>query len=182
MKSPEKPGRFTLHRCVLWDNAGGDFESGTVVVDASFSLTEGSFPGPGNLSGLDPMLVLGPSGAPALSQVTAGDGVDSVALDAGDVAADELAVGYRSTRTDGVRDEGVVDLGFHAEASSYSLLRGTRPESLSTVVTDVVLPVRDPDPVGGLLFYAVDADRAILLAWQPPDVVVLFEHHRFDAP
>ena len=68
----------------------------------------------GNIS-LDPLFVTGGRGDYYLSQILAGQGVDTPCLDAGSDTAANLGLGTRTTRTDGVPDAGQVDMGFHFE-------------------------------------------------------------------
>ncbi len=66
----------------------------------------------------DPLLAE-PDDAYYLSQKATGRGdqtTDSPCVDAGDLPAAELGLDDRTTRTDGVPDEGIVDLGFHPAA------------------------------------------------------------------
>jgi hypothetical protein len=62
----------------------------------------------------DPLFVSGPLHDHYLSQLGAGDGADSPALDAGGVPADSLEIAELTTATSGAGDEGPADLGFHA--------------------------------------------------------------------
>jgi len=173
----------TMRRSILWGNAGGDLDPPAAPTSASFTLSESLLPGPGNLAGVDPLLVTGPSGDTYLAQVASGQAADSPAVDAGDVPASGLSVGLRTTRTDGVRDAGSVDLGFHHEPVSYTLSRGTEPDALVPLLTGITLPVRDADAgTADRLFYRVDADRTILVGRDALDVVVRFERQRFDTP
>jgi len=65
--------------------------------------------GTGNLYG-DPLFAGGPGGDHYLGQTAAGQTTDSPALDAGDLAS-TMVTG--TTRTDGVQDAGIIDLGYH---------------------------------------------------------------------
>ncbi len=66
----------------------------------------------GNISD-DPLFVPGPLGDYYLSQITAGQFVDSPCLDAGNDSATTLEVDQFSTRTDHAGDIGLVDMGYH---------------------------------------------------------------------
>ncbi|GAG07695.1 unnamed protein product, partial [marine sediment metagenome] len=105
----------TLTNCILWLNsdAGGMDESaqihnagGTTAVDYScIQGWTGSLGGVGNI-GDYPQLVAGYY----LAQRAAGQPVESLCVDAGDPTS-EMIDG--TTRTDGVQDAGVVDMGYH---------------------------------------------------------------------
>jgi hypothetical protein len=62
----------------------------------------------------DPLFVRGPLGRYYLSQIAAGQAADSPCVDAGSDTAANLGLDGLSTRTDGIGDEGVVDMGYHA--------------------------------------------------------------------
>ncbi len=82
-------------------NATGDvvLGSGTIATTACISL--------------DPLFVVGPGGNYYLSQVAAGQLVDSPCLDAGSDTAVNLGLDTKTTRTDAVVDAGLVDIGYH---------------------------------------------------------------------
>jgi hypothetical protein len=175
---------MTLSHSILWANSGGDVLNFPTWTDISYTMSEAPLPGTGNLDGVDPMFVPGPGGTTYLSQIAAGQGADSPALDAGGVTAVEAGLAYRTTRTGGVRDTGMVDLGFHAEPWSYTVFRGTDPQGLPAHIPDVVLPVTDAGAVGPstpeLLFYEVDSDEWILLRRDGTDVQLRFQYQQFD--
>jgi predicted outer membrane repeat protein len=50
-----------------------------------------------------------------LSQIAAGQGLDSPCVDTGSDTAANLGLDERTTRTDGIDDAGTVDMGYHAE-------------------------------------------------------------------
>jgi hypothetical protein len=78
----------------------------------TYSDIKGSWPGTGNIDG-DPCFVTGPEGDYYLSQIAAGQAVDSPCVDAGSRLAASLGMDDCTTRTDGMSDEGTVDMGFH---------------------------------------------------------------------
>jgi hypothetical protein len=139
-------------------------------------------PGQGNLS-VDPLFVTGPEGDYYLSQVAAGQAADSPAVDSGDVTAIEAGVGFRSTRTDAIRDAGIADMGFHYPPSSFSIFRGTDPANLPPYVTGTQLPFTDAgartDLSFPLLFYRVDTDETIILRPSGADVEIRYFTDRF---
>ena len=61
----------------------------------------------------DPLYIRGPFGQFYLSQVAAGQGRNSPLVDAGTQTAASLGLDRWTTRTDGVGDSGLVDLGVH---------------------------------------------------------------------
>lgn len=81
--------------------------------DASLTITYSSvqngYPGTGIISD-DPLFVEGPGGQYFLSQLGAGQDVQSPCVDAGDPSSGPV---QGTTRTDGLPDIGVVDMGFH---------------------------------------------------------------------
>ena len=91
----------------------------------------------GDLGGLfgniwyDPLFVSGPAHAYYLSQTAAGQGTDSPCLDAGSDMAWSLGVDRLTTRTDGVRDTGTTDMGYHAD---YALSIGSITHSSDVTI------------------------------------------------
>jgi hypothetical protein len=175
---------LTIEDSILWGNAGEDILDPPADLRIMNTLTEAPQPGPGNISGMDPLFVAGPGGDAYLSQVASGQSADSPALDAGDRTAAEGGLSYRTTRTDATRDAGTVDLGFHYEPESFTLYRGTDPRSLPPHLTGIVLPVLDPGafPSAGIpvLYYSVDTDETILLRRSGADIDIRFEFQTFD--
>jgi len=97
---------------------------GTSTATVAHSNIEGGWTGPGNIDA-DPLFVSGPDGDYHLSQVAAGQGVDSPCVDTGQNLAAatcwpttggiECLSGF-STRTDGINDQGTSDMGYHYPA------------------------------------------------------------------
>jgi len=81
--------------------------------------------GPGMISA-DPLFISGPLGDHYLSQVAAGQAVDSPCIDAGDPIT-EFAIGV--TRTDGYPDSDVIDMGYHY--SALGIVVGPGPSELN---------------------------------------------------
>jgi hypothetical protein len=179
-----RTGSVTLSHVVLWGNGGGDVENLPGVTDILYTLSEAPLPGTANLDGVDPLLVSGPGGDTYLSQISAGQADDSPTVDAGSVPAEFAGLQYRTTRTDGVRDQGTLDLGFHYEPWTFTLFRHTDPVNLPPHLPDVVLPVSDPGAAGpgapSILFYEADSDEGILLRRSGNDVEVRFRYQEFD--
>jgi hypothetical protein len=104
---------------ILWD--GGDeiheiagFEPSTITVQ--YSDIQGGWGGTGNINS-DPCFVTGPEGDYYLSQIAAGQAVDSPCLDAGSDLAENLGMDVYTTRTNQFRDAGMVDMGYHYEVA-----------------------------------------------------------------
>jgi predicted outer membrane repeat protein len=112
---------ITLENCIFWNNTdrNGAVESAQIygcndiVIDYScVQGWTGTFGGVGNI-GADPCFVSGPEGDYYLSQIAAGQLVDSPCVDAGSDTAATLGLDMLTTRTDGVGDSGTVDMGYH---------------------------------------------------------------------
>jgi len=118
----------SLRNCILWNNqapsgrevfADGD---GTIRIDFCDVDTSGDWSGgagdtqwgEGNLE-TAPLFAQGPLGTFYLSQQSAGQPETSSCVDAGDPLSDVME---GTTRTDGLQDEGILDLGFHYPATS----------------------------------------------------------------
>jgi predicted outer membrane repeat protein len=72
----------------------------------------------GNINS-DPLFVTGPDGDHYLSQTASGQALDSPCVDAGSDTTTNLGLHKYTTRTDGMADTGIVDMGYHAP---YTLL------------------------------------------------------------
>ena len=94
----DQESRVTLVRNNVWNNNGADYRN--------------IAPGSSDLS-LDPLFVVGPFGCCYLSQRAAGQARTSPLVDAGTRTAPSLGLDRFTTRTDGVGDQGLVDLGVH---------------------------------------------------------------------
>ncbi|MBU1627607.1 DUF1565 domain-containing protein [bacterium] len=101
----------TLINCIGWGNGE---EPMTTKVSVTFSDIEGEslFPGIGNKNE-DPLFISGPSGEYYLSQTAAGQKADSPCIDKGNDSAERLGLDTMTTRTDGVTDSSIVDMGYH---------------------------------------------------------------------
>ena len=97
---------------------GSDRNGGDSIVEAvekvrvSYLRVEGGQEGEGNISE-DPRFTIGYQGDYYLSCLAAGQGMDSSCIDSGLGSASERGLGRFTTRTDGVLDPGVVDMGYH---------------------------------------------------------------------
>ena len=103
----------TITNCILWGNGHEE-----ISADASsypvlnYCNVEGSWPGTGNID-VDPEFVLGPYGKYYLSQVSAGQPVDSPCVDAGSDSAENMGLDMLTTSNGSDPDAGTVDMGYH---------------------------------------------------------------------
>jgi hypothetical protein len=102
----------------------------------------------------DPLFVSGPGtvGDFYLSQIAAGQGSNSPALDSGSQTATVADLDLRVTRTDEQGDQGTVDLGYHYPALPYTLTVSANPPSIiangiSTTTLTAALLNRVGNPV-----------------------------------
>ena len=63
----------------------------------------------------NPLFVSGSLGDYYLSQIASGQAADSLCVDTGSNTSANLGLDELTTRTDGMPDEGTVDMGYHAE-------------------------------------------------------------------
>ncbi len=143
--APKDGGIFALHgsspvitNCILWGN-GDDLNN----CSATYSCIEDDDKGLGNIHS-DPLFTKGPLGDYYLRQTAAGQLlIDSPCVDAGDPDTDiGLKIDTYTTRTDGVADAGVVDIGGHYLPLPARLVQ------LDVTVVDASGPV-DPNLANG---------------------------------
>ncbi len=114
----------TLSDCILWGNIPNQIFGSARVI---YSDIQHGWPGLGNINA-DPLFVSGPEGDYYLSQIAAGQTQQSPCVDAGDPQS-VMILG--TTRTDGVQDSGIVDMGFHYPLpADISLIASNREEEL----------------------------------------------------
>ncbi|NQS98287.1 MAG: right-handed parallel beta-helix repeat-containing protein [candidate division Zixibacteria bacterium] len=94
---------------IIWRNIASIGNQINGPFSCAYSDIQGGWHGTGNIDA-DPLFVTGPGGDYYLSQTASGQAVTSPCVDAGDPAS-PMIVG--TTRTDGVQDAGVVDMGYH---------------------------------------------------------------------
>ncbi len=141
--STKDGGIFALHdsspvitNCILWGN-GDDLYN----CSATYSNIEDNDRGIGNIH-LDPLFTTGPLSNYYLNQTAAGQlGSDSPCVDAGDPDSD-ISLQIYTTRTDGVTDAGIIDIGAHFTALPAVLVQ------LNVTVVDANEPV-DPNLAKG---------------------------------
>jgi len=125
-----------LTNCILWNN--GTEEIKTYFSDPptiTHSLVAGGYDGEGNIDA-DPLFTSGPLGDFYLSSTQAGQPADSPCFDAGgapssglcyDTYTDLVCPDQLTTRTDGVPDLGLVDMGWHYEGVTALSWLATTP-------------------------------------------------------
>jgi len=94
---------------ILWGNDPEEIYVDSGDFGITFSNVQGGFSGQGNMNE-DPLFVAGPNGSYYLSQIDAGQLLESPCVDRGDPGS-SMVTG--STRTDRIQDQRAVDLGFH---------------------------------------------------------------------
>ncbi|MCD6328271.1 hypothetical protein J7M28_12090 [bacterium] len=116
-------GRYSLPAvevtdCIFRDGGDEIWEVRRGLVRLNNSCIEGGWDGEGqNNFDADPLFVTGPYGDYYLSQTAATQGEDSPCVDAGSMTAAEAGMDAMTTRTDGLPDWGVVDIGYHYPAT-----------------------------------------------------------------
>jgi hypothetical protein len=136
--------------------------------DVTYSCIRGwTRGGEGNISD-DPLFVKGPLGDYYLSCRAAGQAADSPCIDAGSGTAESLGLDQLTTRTDGVLDAGIVDMGYH-----YPLALGQKPIIVCSLNSDEFSP-------GDLLVALYDIDNPgaditvdVYFAFAMPDGAIL---------
>ena len=114
-----------ITNCIFSQNQPQEFNidevSEPMVTYSDIHLTEGVYPGEGNISS-DPLFVQGPGGGYYLSQLQSGQLQDSPCLNTGSMPSDKviirlpdgkMQISEFTTRTDQICDDGMVDMGFH---------------------------------------------------------------------
>ncbi len=121
LSSTSYPSTLTVRYCDVQGGAGEAYVEWGCTLDLDSTNIDAY-----------PLFVSGPDGDYYLGQIAAGQGADSPCVDAGSDAAANLAMNTYTTRTDGVFDKGIVDMGYHY---SSSLLQIYRIDRLDTDVT-----------------------------------------------
>ncbi|NIR67461.1 MAG: S8 family serine peptidase, partial [candidate division Zixibacteria bacterium] len=111
----EYSGGDILEHCLFNNNADGDYgiyDGDTGQTDIMSGTDPNIDPNGTNIAG-DPLFVTGPLGDYYLSQISAGQTLDSPAVNAGSRLALILGLHMHTTRTNGIIDVGLVDIGYH---------------------------------------------------------------------
>lgn len=98
---------ITIDYCDMEDGSGKIADPGHKVNGTGFVS------GMHHNTNLPPLFVSGPKGAYYLSQTAAGQASNSPCVNAGSAPAATAGLSTRTTRTDGVGDSGMLDMGFH---------------------------------------------------------------------
>ena len=126
-----------ITNCILWGN-GDDL----LNCSATYSCIEDDDRGIGNIH-IEPTFVSGPLGDYYLSQTAAGQLIDSSCVDLADPGTDPaLRLHTYTTRTDGVPDTGIIDMGAHYPALPAGLVQ------LDITIMDANVPI-DPNQAHG---------------------------------
>jgi parallel beta-helix repeat protein len=107
-------GFATIKDSIIWANTGINQLYGSPNI--TYSDVQGGYTGTGNINA-DPCFVTGPLGDYYLSQTAAGQTTNSPCVDTGSDTAENLSMNSITTRTDGVPDTGVVNMGYHYPTS-----------------------------------------------------------------
>lgn len=116
----------SFSNCILWGNVAPEYDeihiaSGTELPVITYSDIAGDWTGEGNID-TDPLFIYGPSGNYYLSQISAGQAVDSPCCNTGNTQSenicfntttDQVCLSNLTTRTDQTPDTGIVDMGYH---------------------------------------------------------------------
>ena len=108
----DSEGSATLLNTVVWDNTPDAIHVTDTNPNVTYCDIAGGWAGTGNIN-QDPLFATGPSGDYYLSQIAAGQALDSPCVNAGSDTAANLGLGTQTTRTDQVTDTGGVDMGYH---------------------------------------------------------------------
>jgi len=120
----------TINNCIIWGNTPNQiYVEGFANAVVSYSDVEGGWTGTGNIDA-NPGFISGPYGDYYLEQIAAGQVHQSPCVDTGDPYTPMI---LGTTRTDGVQDSGIVDMGYH-----YPIGVGDIPLDVKTKV--VVIP------------------------------------------
>jgi len=103
---------LTITNSILWNDTPQEISVSEGSVTVTYSDVQGGWPGEGNLDA-DPRFVSGPHGEFYLSQVAAGQPLDSPCMDAGSDRAPVLDLASITTRTDEKGDRDTADMGYH---------------------------------------------------------------------
>jgi len=103
-----------LESSIFWGNSDDLWLSGSANVTARYcDVEDGDYNGTNGCISADPCFVGGPLHDHYLSQIAAGQTANSPCVDAGNPTS-PAGLDRQTTRTDGVRDTGIVDMGCHA--------------------------------------------------------------------
>ncbi len=142
--SPSYDPVLTIHHSCIEEG-----EDGALIYSGTLNRGEGMIED-------DPVFAVGPTGSHYLSQVAAGQSMDSPCVDTGDPDGDMVD---GSTRTDSRPDTGVVDMGGHYLNPDLGprLVTGPGPSEENPPLVNIFLPVQDATPISQFPAYGADA-------------------------
>jgi hypothetical protein len=112
-----------VSNCVIWDGGNEIFFGDTSALYITYSDIYGGWPSSNNIN-KNPFFVSGPWGDYYLSQMAAGQPVDSPCVDVGSNTAVDLGMNIFTTRTDAYGDTGIADMGYHYPISNPADING----------------------------------------------------------
>ncbi|MBN2208340.1 MAG: right-handed parallel beta-helix repeat-containing protein [Candidatus Coatesbacteria bacterium] len=157
----------TFENSILWANGTEIDLYEHCSVSVSNCCVYGGYPGDKNIAD-DPLFVSGPEGDYYLSCVEAGQGQDSPCINAGNDMAVNCGLESLTTRTDGVADSGMVDLGYHyptdaaGELAVYCYLNNENFAPGDTLIGQVEVDNSGPDAAVDIYVAIVLPDGAIM--------------------
>ncbi len=119
----------------------------------------------------NPLFVPGPYGGYYLSHVAAGQQADSPCIDSGNNTSEFWNLDFLTTRTDGIVDNGAVDLGYHYQPDPY-ILTAIRTNEVSYTLGDEfsadleILNVGPERPVDVFIVLEVDGNYWFWPTWE----------------
>ena len=163
----------SIVNCIVWRNTAAAEPQIADCTAPTYSCIQGWMAGGRGNTNLDPLFVRGLWGAYYLSQIAAGQTVQSPCVDTGLGTVLDWGVLDGTTRTDGVPDAGIIDMGYHygPGALVFPPVIETRPTSYNlTIVAGTqaatqTLEIRNSG--GGTLFYSVGPTVAWIRGVQP---------------
>jgi len=157
----------TLENSILWAN-GSEIALGSGgSASVSNCCVYGGYPGDNNISD-GPLFATGPNGDYYLSCVAAGQDEDSPCIDAGNDTAANCELDCLTTRTDGVPDSWMVDLGYHypsdatGELAIYCYLNDENFAPGDTLIAHVEVDNAGPEAAVDVYVAIVLPDGAIM--------------------
>lgn len=117
------PNDVQITDSILWNGADAFWQTDDTLITITHSDVQGGWPGHGNINA-HPLFVPGPAGCYYLSQMAAGQDVDSPCINAGSDTAVDHGLGTLTTRSDEIFDAGTVDMGYHYPATVQPLIMG----------------------------------------------------------
>jgi parallel beta-helix repeat protein len=148
----------TITNCILWDNSPDEIFVNSGDPTVSYSDVEGGWEGIGNINSYP--LFFNPDNSDFyLRQDPPQPGVSNPCVDSGDPNSPMID---GTTRTDGVQDEGIIDMGYHYQLSGVNLhpfshfdWAPTYPETNETILFDAS---ESYDLDGNIVLYEWDWD------------------------